>query len=605
MSNKQHRLERLQKVKTTFKLIDKALEDEKASGRTLTRKHGELLTCWSEYSEAHNKALMFEKDEDLKKVTEDEHELIVKENDSVLDKLEERLDELKREEAEKVAPKELKLTVTLQEQREAKLLCCKGTMVDGLQRIERLKTALEKLVEPKKAQLETLGDSLEKLRNDLILKVEQNYLEVTENSSSLDQMKETEKAKQVDISQVHEVADWMMSRLIELTPEAAAPTEVNMESLAAAVAGVTSSQLETSFREGGARESSSTYKAYAKESIPDFNGQLRQYPSWRKEMKELVLPSLPSLQHQIRLLDKHTPTAVDLQNCESLEEAWRDLDTKYGNGENITTVLMDDFFKLRSASSLKSRSNQSKLVELKTLVMRLSSDLVAVEQQHVLHQNPYATSHVVKLMPEFWQNKWSEMKPSLLAGGEKTVWQALSTFLKDEAFRLETELPHFLDSAATKMEPTESLSSPETGDQLSKKQFKRLNAVNNRPESEVKPENAKKSPRYEEMKAKFGTCPHCRLHHTFIGRTKELLASDNLRNCSDFISLNPQQRAVIVEKKKVCANCLSWSHERKDCSREKRSCGVKSCGLLHSPLLHGTSVAYVNLLKTGGKIEKT
>ena len=114
MSNKQHRLERLQKVKTTFKLIDKALEDEKASGRTLTRKHGELLTCWSEYSEAHNKALMFEKDEDLKKVTEDEHELIVEENDSVLDKLEERLDELKREEAEQVAPKELKLTVTLQ-----------------------------------------------------------------------------------------------------------------------------------------------------------------------------------------------------------------------------------------------------------------------------------------------------------------------------------------------------------------------------------------------------------------------------------------------------------------------------------------------------------
>ena len=211
----------------------------------------------------------------------------------------------------------------------------------------------------------------------------------------------------------------------------------------------------------------------------------------------------------------------------------------------------------------------------------------------------------MKLMPEFWQNKWSEMKPSLLAGGEKTVWQALSAFLKDEAFRLETELPHFLDSAATKMEPTESLSSPETGDQLSKKQFKRLNTVNNRPESEVKPENAKKSPRYEEMKAKFGTCPHCRLHHTFIGRTKELLASDNLRNCSDFISLNPQQRALIVEKKKVCANCLSWSHERKDCSREKRSCGVKSCGLLHSPLLHGTSVAYVNLLKTGGKIERT
>ena len=77
-------------------------------------------------------------------------------------------------------------------------------------------------------------------------------------------------------------------------------------------------------------------------------------------MSELVLPELQVV-HQIRLLDKHSPDVVDLQNCVTLEEAWSELDTKYGNSVNITTTLIYEFLKLK----IKSKSDQSRVVKLK------------------------------------------------------------------------------------------------------------------------------------------------------------------------------------------------------------------------------------------------
>ena len=310
-------------------------------------------------------------------------------------------------------------------------------------------------------------------------------------------------------------------------------------------------------------------------------------------MKELVLPNLQPV-HQVRILDKHSPPEIDLQNCDSAKEAWKELDAKYGNAANITTVLTDDFFKM----VLKSRTEESKLVELKVAVARLSSDLLAVEQSQVLHNNPYAINHIVKLLPRFWQNKYSENKTKLQEGG-KSQWEGMISFLKDEAFRLETELPWTLDSFSKKEDNREDEAREESFS--SRKEKKRVNSLKKGEREKGGKEEVKKSPRFEEMKAKLGSCPHCKEHHTFIGRSKELMATDNLRNCDTFLSLTPQQRAAVVQKAKVCAQCLSWGHERSDCQRDKRVCGIKQCPLLHNTLLHGTTVGYVNLARSKNK----
>merc|ERR1719447_1700250 len=87
---------------------------------------------------------------------------------------------------------------------------------------------------------------------------------------------------------------------------------------------------------------------------------MHKYPAWRKEMRELVLLGRKVVQ-QIRILDKQSSCEVDLQTCITVEEAWTDLDTKYGNRVNISGALMDEFV----CYKLTSISEESKVVEVK------------------------------------------------------------------------------------------------------------------------------------------------------------------------------------------------------------------------------------------------
>ena len=72
----------------------------------------------------------------------------------------------------------------------------------------------------------------------------------------------------------------------------------------------------------------------------------------------------------------------------------------------MTTLLMDAFM----STKLKSRSEESKLVEVKNIVLRLDSDLTAVKHQSHLQASSYAISNIVKLLPKTWLTRWSEME---------------------------------------------------------------------------------------------------------------------------------------------------------------------------------------------------
>ena len=586
MSTKE-RTARLQKLETQMKVAEKAVEDPKATERPLERKKNQLVQAWLDYDEAHNDAVLKEKDEDQKDILQDDHEKVVEKYDAVIDPIEELIHKLtKKDEVVAKTP-----TISSEQMRTLKTNRCKSTIDEGMTRITRLTTKLDSMINPNKSQLESITMAVMNLRTELVNQMIAEHDDLAQLFFLASELEEIDQRSRNSVIQIHERLDEIVAKIIEKTPDTPALNATNV--------------MDTTNRSFSANQNSaSTYKSYAKESIPTFKGQLRQYPAWRKEMKELVLPDLQEV-HQIRILDKHTPQAVDLQNCESIDEAWKELDSKYGNAVNITAVLMDDFFK----TVLKGRSDESRLVETKVIVVRLSSDLVAVSQKQVLHDNPYAINHIVKLMPRFWQNKWSESKGRLMENG-KTLWQAISGFLKDEALRLETELPWTLDSFnKNELKQSKPLNSTESAErdadqEEGKKDKKRINAlkkkekwVTNKDDSEEN--DVKKSARFDEMKDKFGKCPHCNEHHTWTSpRNKELLASDSLRNCEIFLSQTPQQRAAVVEKHKVCAYCLSWSHERVDCKRkEKRPCGRSGCQLLHNTLLHGTQVAYVNTMR--------
>ena len=98
-------------------------------------------------------------------------------------------------------------------------------------------------------------------------------------------------------------------------------------------------------------------------------------------MRELILPGMEVVR-QIRVLDKQSPAEVDLQTCTTVEEAWTELDTKHENRVNISNGLMHDF-----EHKLTSVSEESRVVELKQTVVKLYTDLKAVNCEGDLEQN--------------------------------------------------------------------------------------------------------------------------------------------------------------------------------------------------------------------------
>ena len=84
------------------------------------------------------------------------------------------------------------------------------------------------------------------------------------------------------------------------------------------------------------------YQNYARQTIPTFSGKYRDYPEWKMEFEEGVFLQFdPSL--HVRLLQHHTPKEMDLRNCKTVEEAWAELDGKYGNPVNVTSAILREF----------------------------------------------------------------------------------------------------------------------------------------------------------------------------------------------------------------------------------------------------------------------
>ena len=69
---------------------------------------------------------------------------------------------------------------------------------------------------------------------------------------------------------------------------------------------------------------------YKGQDLPKFDGNIRKYPQWRKEMKELVLVGQPEVAG-LKMMNNLTPIKIDLRLTETVIEAWGVLDAKYGN----------------------------------------------------------------------------------------------------------------------------------------------------------------------------------------------------------------------------------------------------------------------------------
>merc|ERR1712218_276683 len=104
--------------------------------------------------------------------------------------------------------------------------------------------------------------------------------------------------------------------------------------------------------------------------------------------------------------------------------------------------------------------------------------------------------------------------------------------------------------------------------------------------------------RLKKSEEKTGKCPLCSVFHYFtLKGKKEKMASDRFSGCEKFKEMSLAEREEVIVKRKACAKCLSWKHERDACTSKTHDCKESNCGRPHHYFLHGTTNAKILTMK--------
>ena len=538
-----------------------AVEDQ-LSLRLSRKCKNALDLAWKQYQMAHTHYVTKEKDEALGNEATVERRQRKKDFDAAVEGLEDYIESLETVPVEEAVADETSLLLAKDN--------VKVAQKESERKCKSLDSQIRKDLNSK--QIVFLQEEIARAKEDLSSKLEEEF------SSLLDVTKSAEKVrvnqdKAGALTRLNENLDKAIGDLLSKVP--ADRGAVMPDSVTSAVtASIEALGL-------GRRSTPPMYQAYAKETFPMFEGEMRKYPAWRKEMRELVLPGMEVVR-QIRVMDKQTPAEVDLQTCTTVEEAWTELDTKYGNKVNISNGLMDDFVEHK----LTSVSEESRVVELKQTVMKLYTDLKAVNCEGDLELNPFILNKVVARLPRFWQNKFSENKARLLKEAEDSacpLWTAISGFLKGEALRIETDMPSSLDANISK-------------ETQARKQVN-TNTLRQDGQASQGGRQGRGGQGSANSDLKGEPCPECAtIHEWTLRSTGEVLGSNWFTSCPKFKQGNCSEKAELLAKHGACARCTCYGHDKTKC-RMTAYCGVGGCQLFHHPAVHGSKVAYVNALK--------
>ena len=354
------------------------------------------------------------------------------------------------------------------------------------------------------------------------------------------------------------------------------------------------SELSSSLESNRGPSRTSTDFGFSKTSVPSFDGDIRKFPKWRSQVEDFIkdMSKRSSEKTAIHQLDRLTPEICDVSRCPTVLEAWKKLEAKFGSSTNIARLILQDFDSL----SLKSKTEEAKLIELRDSLEKLESDLTINKQQQRcedLHTVDKAESY----LPPRYRIRYVERKEAMLI--EKgSGFKALLAFLQEQGSLIEQYMPDKLDPLS-KNEP--KTHTEDKKDEKIKSLQARLNALEGRPGGEGAEKRDKLEKNLKKAEEKIGKCPACDSFHYFTGSRGHKVVSDKLWACEKFSGLSLEQRVDLVIKKKACASCLSWKHERSACEKP-RTCSESGCKGNHNKLLHGSTNAKVFAL-TGGEGE--
>ena len=340
-------------------------------------------------------------------------------------------------------------------------------------------------------------------------------------------------------------------------------------------------EKEAKKEKGNRREEESKKLKVKPLQAPSFSGNVREYPSFRKDYEAHMVPHYGKDTFALKnCLSGDALLAVQPVD-DSYDQMVQRLDFKFGRPETLVDAVLSELKSLKKVED----SNNREFVQMVDIVERCYLDLKKVNLQSELNSASMLAQFEKKL-PSVRMHEWALKKQKLLSG--KTVPSILpfETFLEylqeqrrameyaDENVRLVSSSSL---STAKGVVNTASRSTCEDGklndiqsqlDQLVKGLAHVAEIVATKPED-------RQSPRFDRKNK-------CYLHGT---------DTHNITTCTTFARMSQNDRHKLVLENRACFCCLQCGHQASNCAT-KTPCGNVHpvtnvvCGVLHHPLLH-------------------
>ena len=187
--------------------------------------------------------------------------------------------------------------------------------------------------------------------------------------------------------------------------------------------------------------------SYLRRAMPTFSGKIRDFPRWLNEWQKEIAPRHSDAQ-LIDMINNHTPDTIKLSHCNTAEECFEKLKSRYGNPSVVAAQLIREFMNWKPKSGW---SDANTIIHVEEFVAGLLKDLEVINQKHQLTENQLMTDTLVLMLPYKYREKLIEVKienDELPQTRKKALWDLAWDFVKATKSGLEENSPWLIGTVA-------------------------------------------------------------------------------------------------------------------------------------------------------------